>query len=289
MSINANVNGTKYNGIETITVGGKAINLEETGITPTGTKSITANGSHDVTQYASVDVDVPSSGITPTGTTQIKSNGIHDVTNFASAEVIVPSDAKTEQTKTVTPTKSTQTVTADDPTTQSLSSVTINPIPSQYIVPSGSQTITDNGTVDVTSLASVIVKVAGSGGGSGESPFSELHVEEFTPSVDTNATQTFQYGTSKTPDLFAIIPVSTPTIAKALVSSVTLQNHQSSIFWTFQVHTGATATTFVKSAISTSLVVDNGDGSCTVTPSAYSGAAVSYQGGLTYKVISVVI
>ena len=258
MSINANVNGTKYNGIETITVGGKAINLEETGITPTGTKSITANGSHDVTQYASVEVNVPS-------------------------------DAKTEQTKTVTPTKSTQTVKADDPTTQSLSSVTVNPIPSEYIVPSGSQTITQNGTVDVTSLASVIVNVAGSGGGSGESPFSELHVEEFTPSADTNATQTFQYGTSKTPDLFAIIPVSTPTIAKALVSSVTLQNHQSSIFWTFQVHTGTTATTFSKSAISTSLVVDNGDGSCTVTPYTYSGAAVSYQGGLTYKVISVVI
>lgn len=64
---------------------------------------------------------------------------------------------KPDQTKTVTPTKSTQTVTADSG--YELSSVTVNPIPSQYIIPEGTQTITQDGTYDVTNYATVEVNV----------------------------------------------------------------------------------------------------------------------------------
>ena len=47
-----------------------------------------------------------------------------------------------------------------------LSQVTVNPIPSQYIIPSGTKTITENGTgIDVASYASVDVNVSGGGGG----------------------------------------------------------------------------------------------------------------------------
>lgn len=75
--------------------------------------------------------------------------------NIGIASIIVaptPSSAKT-----VTPTKSVQNVTPESG--QLLSGVTVNAIPAQYIVPTGSQTITTNGTVDVTALASVSVNV----------------------------------------------------------------------------------------------------------------------------------
>lgn len=75
--------------------------LSTGGITPTGTKSITTNGTHDVTNFASASVNVPV-GVTPTGTKQITTNGTHDVTNYASAQVNVPVGITPSGTKTIT-------------------------------------------------------------------------------------------------------------------------------------------------------------------------------------------
>ena len=64
------------------------------------------------------------------------------------------------QDKTVTPTTSKQTVNADSGY-DGLDTVTVNAIPSSYIQPSGTKTITTNGTHDVKSYASATVNVAG--------------------------------------------------------------------------------------------------------------------------------
>jgi hypothetical protein len=65
----------------------------------------------------------------------------------------------TQAAKTITPSTSSQTAVAKNVYTTG--AVTVNPIPSNYIVPSGTKTITTNGTHDVKSYASATVNVAG--------------------------------------------------------------------------------------------------------------------------------
>jgi hypothetical protein len=60
-------------------------------IVPSGTKSITENGTHDAKAYESVSVNVPvpDGYIIPSGTKEITENGTHDVANFAEVNVDV--------------------------------------------------------------------------------------------------------------------------------------------------------------------------------------------------------
>lgn len=77
-----------------------------------------------------------------------------------------PPTSPTLQTKTVTPTKNQQNIIPDSDY-DGLSSVTVEPIGDEYIIPSGTLNVTANGTHDVKSYASVSVNVPSSGGGGG--------------------------------------------------------------------------------------------------------------------------
>ena len=121
----------KNNGTTTLATAGKYcdrnidvnVDVPASGITPTGTKNITSNGTHDVRTYenAEVNVPIPSGYIKPSGTKEITSNGAHDVTIYASAEVNVPTG----------------------------------------ITPTGTKDITSNGEHDVTSFAKANVNITG--------------------------------------------------------------------------------------------------------------------------------
>ena len=104
------------------------------GITPTGTISITTNGTTDVTQYASANVQIPASAV-DSGTKSINSNGTHDVVGYASASVSVPNSYSAGDEGKV--------------------------VSNGALVAQSSDSVTQNGTVDTTLINSLTVNVSG--------------------------------------------------------------------------------------------------------------------------------
>lgn len=111
--------------IRTIT----AVSLE--GDTVTASHLESGYTAHDSLGNAITGTLVP--GTTPTGTINITTNGTHDVSAYASANVQVAGDAPNLQAKThIEPTESSQTITADSGY-DGLSSVQIDAVSSTYV------------------------------------------------------------------------------------------------------------------------------------------------------------
>ena len=112
---------TGYTALEKVTVNP----IPDNYIDPSGTKTISANGTHDVNAYekVSVNVPIPDGYIKPSGTKEITQNGLQNAREYESVNVNVP-------------------------------------IPEGYIKPSGTKSITENGSHDVTAYASVNVNVS---------------------------------------------------------------------------------------------------------------------------------
>ena len=107
---------------------------------------------------------IPEQYIIPSGSLTATANDTYNVTALAELVVAVPAPDLQTKSKTYTPSESqqTDTITADQGY-DGLGEVdiTVNSIPSEYIVPSGTKEITGNGTgIDVTEYAAVDVSVA---------------------------------------------------------------------------------------------------------------------------------
>lgn len=93
----------------------------------------------------------------PTAEIDITVNGDFDVADYGTAHVAVVPNL---DTATVTPTKQTQTVEPGHGF-DGLSEVIVEPIPDDYVIPTGSVEITQNGNVDISGKATAIVNVPG--------------------------------------------------------------------------------------------------------------------------------
>lgn len=169
------------------------------GTTPTGTKQIAIDSAgvttENVSAYANAEITVPQGqykpniDATPTNpsisvsnsgliTAEVPTQYINDLLKSTFVEGYVESSDVSMKVKiggsathqlttvngqTVTPTTSTQYIAVQGDYV--LGAINVAPIPSQYIIPTGTKSITANGTgIDVTQYASVDVSVSGGGG-----------------------------------------------------------------------------------------------------------------------------
>lgn len=151
--------------------------------TPTATKGTVSNHSVSVTPKVTNTTGYIT-GSTKTGTavtvtaSELVSGNLNitanttglDVTNYATVSVAVPSTHTLQTVSTTfTPTASTQTAALTASSGYdgiSTANVTVKPIPSQYIIPTGNLSLTANTTnADCSQYATVTVNVSGGGGG----------------------------------------------------------------------------------------------------------------------------
>lgn len=146
--------------INALVVSGQSINLQNKTVNPTTSQqSVKADSGYTGLNTVTVNaIQTQSKTVTVNGTVTPDSG------KFLSSVIVnVPTGSNiNNQDKTIDPTKERQYVTADTGYT-GLGQVIVEPIASEYIIPSGSTTLTTNGTHNIAQYAQVNVNVPSSG------------------------------------------------------------------------------------------------------------------------------
>lgn len=191
---------TDEDGSFTLATNGKImqsdLNVSVSGITPSGSLSITENGTYDVTEKAFAVVAVPntyaaadegkvvsSGALVAQSSDTVTVNGTVDTTLINSLTVNVPQGTTPTGTKQIS--IGANGTTTEDVTSYASAQITVN-VPNSYaaadegkvvsngaLVAQTSDSVTQNGTVDTTLINSLTVNVSGGGGLSGSITFTE--------------------------------------------------------------------------------------------------------------------
>lgn len=176
--------------------GSTEITLQEKTVNPTlSSQLVQPDSGYD--GLSKVTVNAMPSAVQATPSISIDSDGLITAVSVQD-EGYIPSGTKTatkqlttQAAKTVTPTKSSQTAVSSGVYTTG--TITVAPIPDEYIVPSGSLPIIENGTYDVTDKASVSVNV----------PIPEGYIQ---PSGELEITENGQYNVTEKASVNVVVP-----------------------------------------------------------------------------------
>lgn len=212
---------------------------------------------------------------------EITENGTYiagsGVDGYSPITVSVQHDVKL-QSKTATPSDTAQAITPDSGY-DGLSVVEVGAIPGDYIIPSGTLEISENGTHDVKNYAAVSVNIENNGGATGGNT-TAVYTAESTPSSNS-LTISFNVDTDEPPSAFSIAPTENVTLATTRYAlTVDYKDGETSGICGYRATSSATAYYL------TSYTWEFADGVLTIT-SAGTGTGGYFRSGITYKLLYV--
>lgn len=197
-----------YDGLLSVVVEAISSSYIGSAITRRSSNDLTVSGAKVTAPagyYASAAEKSIASGSVTLGTPTVNSSGLITATGTVVAGFVSSNPSNktlqltTQAGKTVTPSKSQQTAVASQRFTTG--NVLVAPIPDEFIVPSGSQTLTENKQYDVTSLSSVTVNVSGGGLPSGFTAIAK-GTHTLNSAVTGSGTFTVTHNLGVVPDMF---------------------------------------------------------------------------------------